>query len=611
MNFKLSMISSITASLLLGQIVNAAECPNSYVSFNPITESVDCTIPSGVEYTAIVIGKGNEGSTDGESGIYGGDGGGTCIVSNIFADENGDSLGISFLSDSSQVDFNNGTNSIQTSGSSCSTDFSENVQTEAGKEGVYEAGYYYDTYGGDAGLADELNTTYGINAFANEDAYAVTTGYGAGQNVVANDGEMSNDYLGPIGEGAVFLFWNPYDKPTMTISSTTVTNGTTSNDLEETINFVVSESTSDFTIDDINVTNATLSDFTGSGLSYSVKVTAIAEGNISINIPADKFVGTTSELNNTISNTFSWTYSAANSGSDQTGNNETTNVISIISDDGEVSEISIDSNNLKTDVLGNTIVSALDGVSIDESITNQKSFLYENGISSIHGKIDSSTGISESYTVQNNITTKTTSNVHGTQVLLLDTGTLKTSVELDNKLSSSNINLDGSSNHFIKLVDGNITKFSSLLAGTQTTIDSNGNIESNTTLVNLTLSKVKSLIDGNSSIEIIGSDFTTNIGINVKGSITTINSSGDLEVSVPPQIKVVGEDYYKAVITSDENGKVITKFNLYNSGNYLLQESGLKINTTPYAADSNSNVKENNGTLIIETITSIDENIKF
>ena len=74
-----------------------------------------------------------------------------------------------------------------------------------------------------------------------------------------------------------------------------------------TVNAALSESASDFTIGDVVTTNATVTNFTGSGTSYSFDLIPSSPGLVSANVPAGAFHDGTGNPN-TASNTISRTY---------------------------------------------------------------------------------------------------------------------------------------------------------------------------------------------------------------------------------------------------------------------------------------------------------------
>jgi len=98
---------------------------------------------------------------------------------------------------------------------------------------------------------------------------------------------------------------------TMTITSTTVTSGSTTNNTPIALTFTSSASTTDFVVGDISVTNGTLSPLSGSGTVYTATFTPNGQGPVActISVAANKF--TSAGQNNTASNTFTFTYDAA------------------------------------------------------------------------------------------------------------------------------------------------------------------------------------------------------------------------------------------------------------------------------------------------------------
>ncbi len=97
---------------------------------------------------------------------------------------------------------------------------------------------------------------------------------------------------------------------TMTITSTTsgVTSGSTTNNTSIGLRFTSSASTIDFAVDDISVTNGTLSNFTGVGTDgtvYDASFSPAVQGPCTINVAADAF---TAGGQNNIATTFNWTF---------------------------------------------------------------------------------------------------------------------------------------------------------------------------------------------------------------------------------------------------------------------------------------------------------------
>ena len=95
----------------------------------------------------------------------------------------------------------------------------------------------------------------------------------------------------------------------MTISSSTVTSGDTSNDSSIALTFTISEATTDFTSSDVTVTNGAISSFAGSGTSYTATFTPAANGATSISVAANAFTDSAAN-GNTASSSFAWTYDA-------------------------------------------------------------------------------------------------------------------------------------------------------------------------------------------------------------------------------------------------------------------------------------------------------------
>ena len=96
--------------------------------------------------------------------------------------------------------------------------------------------------------------------------------------------------------------------PTMAITSSTVTDGDTSDDSALSMTFTSSEATTDFVVGDITVSGGSLSNFAAtSSTVYTATFTPTGNGATSIEVTSNKFTDATGN-NNTASSQFNWTY---------------------------------------------------------------------------------------------------------------------------------------------------------------------------------------------------------------------------------------------------------------------------------------------------------------
>jgi len=97
--------------------------------------------------------------------------------------------------------------------------------------------------------------------------------------------------------------------PSMTIRSTTVANNAVTNNASIALTFTSTESTNNFEVGDITVTNGVLSDFAvSSGTVYTATFTPANEGACTINVAAGAYTDAATNLNN-LATQFNWTYS--------------------------------------------------------------------------------------------------------------------------------------------------------------------------------------------------------------------------------------------------------------------------------------------------------------
>ena len=113
-----------------------------------------------------------------------------------------------------------------------------------------------------------------------------------------------HDDIGPTmtvtGDAIITVSGTDYTRP--------VTNGGKSSSDTYNIKFTSSETTSNFIETDINLTNGTITNFTGSGTIYTATFTPTAEGTCIIEVDANKF--TDAAGNNNTTGQLSWTHDA-------------------------------------------------------------------------------------------------------------------------------------------------------------------------------------------------------------------------------------------------------------------------------------------------------------
>ena len=130
----------------------------------------------------------------------------------------------------------------------------------------------------------------------------------AGNTSSYSDPTVNGDtYSNTVYDNSVKYIIHDNVAPTMTISSSTVDNNTTSNNSTISLTFTSSEATDNFVQDHITITNGSLSNFSGSGTTYTATLTPSTNGKCTINVAKDKFTDLAGNYN-TASDTFIWTY---------------------------------------------------------------------------------------------------------------------------------------------------------------------------------------------------------------------------------------------------------------------------------------------------------------
>ena len=99
--------------------------------------------------------------------------------------------------------------------------------------------------------------------------------------------------------------------PSITITASEVSDGDTSSDSSLSLTFTTSASTTDFAAGDVVVSGGTLSNFSGSGTTYTATFTPTAQGATTIDVASSTFTDASTGADNTAATQFNWTYSTA------------------------------------------------------------------------------------------------------------------------------------------------------------------------------------------------------------------------------------------------------------------------------------------------------------
>ena len=155
-----------------------------------------------------------------------------------------------------------------------------------------EGGTIYDFYYGDVRV-------YVYGDFAKASVYCYSHGYMGGKDLLKYDSSCPKVDIGIL---------------TMTITSDTVNNGDTTNDTSISLTFISSKPTSNFDIDDITVTNGSITIFAGSGTTYTATFTPSAIATTTINVAGAAFTDGVAlhprspDNTNIAAEEFKWTY---------------------------------------------------------------------------------------------------------------------------------------------------------------------------------------------------------------------------------------------------------------------------------------------------------------
>lgn len=117
----------------------------------------------------------------------------------------------------------------------------------------------------------------------------------------------TKDGITTDGDGFHWTLSTADEAASVIIDASQVQNGATSSDLALDITFAISEPTTDFDASDVSISNGSLSNFSGSGKTYTATLTPIVAGAVTIDVAAGAFVDTDGTGNNAAPQ-FSWTY---------------------------------------------------------------------------------------------------------------------------------------------------------------------------------------------------------------------------------------------------------------------------------------------------------------
>ena len=180
---------------------------------------------------------------------------------------------------------------------------------------------------GAVGNDQSLNNSSGFNAFPEGYRYYDGSFFAEGSNKVfwsstelnsylawsrylnSNNTDLVRDYfakqygfsVGFVRDAVVSTL------PTMTITSSDVTDGDSSNDGSISLTFTSNESTTDFIESDITVSGGSISSFSGSGTTYNATFTPSSDGATTIDVAANAFTDSVGN-GNTAASQFNWTY---------------------------------------------------------------------------------------------------------------------------------------------------------------------------------------------------------------------------------------------------------------------------------------------------------------
>ena len=269
-------------------------------------------------------------------------------------------------------------------------------------------------------VSDITVTNGSMSNFASVSSTVYTVIFTPSSNGATTVDVAANTFTDPAGNpNTVANQFNwIYDStsPTITIASTTVTSGTTTNDSSIAVTFTTSESTVNFVNTDVIVSNGTLSNFAGSGTNYTATFTPTADGLTTIDVPANSFTDSSTNQN-TAATQFTWTYDStppvissvtANWGDclslSETESNGSVIIATSGAEDNQTVTISLNGTNYTGTVSSNSTTITIPANAL-AALTNGSSYSLTANVSDIYG--NAATEASISFTVDTTVPTMT------------------------------------------------------------------------------------------------------------------------------------------------------------------------------------------------------------
>ncbi len=202
---------------------------------------------------------------------------------------------------------------VATDNSTIAVTFSEAVYNATGGSGALEAtDFALGISGGTATLSSTTPSSISISGNVYTLGLSLSGTPDGGETVTVVPSSSTAIYDGSDNAASTTqsnntVSLNDQTGPTMTITATEVNDGDTSNDATLSLTFTSNESTADFVVGDISVTNGALSSFAGSGTSYTATFTPTTDGATTIDVAGTTFTDASGN-NNLAATQFNWTF---------------------------------------------------------------------------------------------------------------------------------------------------------------------------------------------------------------------------------------------------------------------------------------------------------------
>ena len=219
------------------------------------------------------------------------------------------------------------------------------------------------------------------------------------------------------------------------------------------------------------------------------------------------------------------------------------------------------------------------------------------------------------------VITQATSEIVGSNTLIMndENGAPKISTSIETTNTNNQLleivvdaNSDGSAEHKL-IYNGVEIKATSKIPGANTTIKSDGEIETNSALDDNTQSYAIAKPDGSVEHEVKTSEFDTKATFNIVGATTIINQNREVQttLSMKNSMCLTKSEYVLIKVVTDINGETLTSYDKFYCNDDSLIETINTALSQSFEPDNKVEVNQINGEVETKVTTQLNQSIQF